>query len=179
LRHITGYLLTVFCATFAYRCTCGFWFMCTPWHNMLTLQERVPISTGNKFQWCVWLFCCWLHVEGHVSGLWVKLTTADRVHNSCTAVLTDCKGVSSHSLFSVLSWWHELPLFLNEEILEGPGYLPHSSWSHSPNVWVSLRPKVKSKTSALLGWGLAPGSSNWGSMLLPAQCLGVHTPQPL
>ena len=24
-----------------------------PRHNMLTLQERVPISTGNKFQWCV------------------------------------------------------------------------------------------------------------------------------
>ena len=44
-------------------------------------------------------------------NLWVKLTTADWVHSSCFAALTDYKGVSSHSpFFSVaLVAWITLP----------------------------------------------------------------------
>ncbi len=36
--------------------------MCTLRHNMLTLQESVPISTGNKLQQRVWVLFC-VHVD--------------------------------------------------------------------------------------------------------------------
>ena len=100
--------------------------MCTPRQNMLTLLDGTEYTHINWEQvpvMCLGPFL--LYVDRHVSGLCVKLTTADRVHNSCTAASTDCKGVSFHSPFSVLPLQPELPLFLNEEILEGPGCPPH------------------------------------------------------
>ena len=108
--------------------------MCALGHNMLTLQEGVPISTGTSSSDVLGIYF-WLHVLRHVSGLWVKLTTADWVHHSYAAALTDCNGVSSYSpIFSTILffWQHEVPLFLNEEILEGPGCPPHPFFTSLP-----------------------------------------------
>ena len=102
--------------------------MCASQHNMLTLQEIVHISTGTSSSDVLGIYF-WHHVVWHVSCLWVKLTTAGWVNNSCTTVLTDCKGVLSHFPFSVLSWRHELPLFLNEE--SWGSRMPTSSFSTS------------------------------------------------
>ena len=83
-------------------------YTCVLLDTTCSLCKRVyPYQLGTSSSDVFGVFLCWLHVDGHVSDLWVKLTTADRVYNSCTAALTDCKGVSSHSpIFStILAVW--------------------------------------------------------------------------
>ena len=167
---VLEYRPTAFCGTFACKCTCGLFLTCVLLDTTCSLCKRVyPYQLWTSSSDVFGIYS-WLHVDGHVSDLWVKLTTADRVYNSCTAALTDCKGVSSHSpIFSTILavWIAPIPEWGN---LEGPGCPPHPFLNLTSQmfgyVWVL---KARSKTQALLGWAIAPGLSDWGSLLLPTQ----------
>ena len=152
--------------------------MCALRHNMLTLQESVPISTGNKFQWCVWVLFYWLYVSRHMSCLWVTLTTADRVYNSCTAAWTYWKGYCLTPLLQCSLGGMNRPRTCMRKCWGVPDAhlillisLPESSGN--------LSDKGESRTQTLLGWALAPGWSDWGSLLLPIQGSCPHSSTPL
>ena len=75
LRHGTGYLLTA-CVPFLHV-TALVVFLCmyTPRHKMLPLPDGTEYTPINWEQFpviCLGSFLCWLHVNGHVSGLWVN-----------------------------------------------------------------------------------------------------------
>ncbi len=143
---------------------------CKSKHNMLTLQESVPISTGTSSSDVLGICFIFDYMSMDMCQAceWNSQQLAEWITHVPLFWLT-ARGYCLTPLFSVLSWWSELPIFLNEEILRVL-YAHLILFNLTPQMfgyaWVL---KARSRTQALLGWAIALGWSDWGSLLLPTQ----------
>ncbi len=117
---VLGYRLTAFCATFASKCTCGLFLTCVHPGTTCSLFKRVyPYQLEQVPVMCLGFIFDFMSSDMCQACEWNSQQLTECITHVLLLWLT-ARGYRLTPLFSVLFWWHELPLFLNEEILRVP-----------------------------------------------------------